>query len=169
MLRQAWRDSPATDQAMQLDPGIFTEIAAQIRRLVLTYAVVKHSIGPYLAAGLVVGQDRQLLPLDVRTIGMGMALDSELLRGTDAAGLRESLLTHLASPEMTSPFGLVGRARDEVRFTPFDYHSQVWAFATYRTALGLRRYGHAEHAEELCTAVIRQTHDGLLPENVGAA
>jgi hypothetical protein len=91
-----------------------------------------------------------------------------LLGCPDAAGLRESLLAHLATPEMTSPFGLVGRARDEVRFTPFDYHSQVWAFATHRASLGLRRYGHIARADELSAAIIRQTRDGLLPENVGS-
>jgi hypothetical protein len=100
---------------------------------------------------------------------MGMALDSELLADADATGLRESLLAHLGSPATTAPFGLVGRARDELRFTPFDYHSQVWAFATYRTALGLRRHGHAARASELSAAIMRQTRDGLLPENVGSS
>jgi len=98
-----------------------------------------------------------------------MALDSELLADADATGLRESLLAHLGSLATTAPFGLVGRARDELRFTPFDYHSQVWAFATYRTALGLRRHGHAARASELSAAIMRQTRDGLLPENVGSS
>ncbi len=158
----------AADPALRLDAGLFTELAAQVRRLVLDSAVVDHPLGPYLASGLVASPRGRLLPLDVRTVGMGMALDSELLAGADTAGLRESLVNHLASQDMASPFGLVGRARDEVRFTPFDYHSQVWAFATYRTALGLRRHGYSVLADELSAAIMQQTRDGLLPENVGA-
>ena len=156
------------DPALRLDAAMFTGLAARVRGLVLDCAVVDHPLGPYLAAGLVTDPEGRLQALDIRTVGMGMALDSELLAGADAAGLRESLLAHLTSQDMTSPFGLVGRARDEVRFTPFDYHSQVWAFATYRAALGLRRHGHAVQADELSAAIIRQTRDGLLPENVGA-
>ena len=158
----------ANDPALRLDPDAFTGLAAQVRKLILDHAVVEHPLGPYLAAGLVAGRDGRPRALDVRTVGMGMALDSQLLDCPAASGLRESLLNHLASPEMTSPFGLVGRARDEVRFTPFDYHSQVWAFATHRAALGLRRSGHTALAGKLSAAIIRQAGDGLLPENVGA-
>lgn len=158
----------ATDPALRLDPEVFAGLAGRVRSLVLGRAVVAHPLGPYLAVGLAARADGQLQALDIRTASMGMALDSELLAGPEAAGLRESLLAHLASPEMASPFGLVGRARDEVRFTPFDYHSQVWAFATHRAALGLRRHGYTERADELSAAILRQTRDGLLPENVGA-
>jgi glycogen debranching enzyme len=158
----------AADPALRLEADVFTALATRVRKLILNHAVVNHPLGPYLAAGLVPGDDRQLQALDIRTVGMGMTLDSELLACPDAAGLSESVAAHLASPEMTSPFGLVGRARDEVRFTPFDYHSQVWAFATHRAALGLRRHGNTAQANELSAAIIRQTRDGLLPENVGA-
>lgn len=158
----------ASDPALHLDPDGFAGLAARVRRLILDHAVVEHPLGPYLAAGLATGHDGQPRALDIRTVGMGMALDSQLLACPAASGLRESLLAHLASPEMTSPFGLVGRARSEVRFTPFDYHSQVWAFATHRTALGLRRFGHTARADELSAAIIQQARDGLLPENVGA-
>ena len=158
----------AADQALRLDPGTFTGLAGRVRSLVSDHAIVDHPLGPYLAAGLTVGPQGRLRPLDVRTVAMGMALDSELLAGADATGLREGLLAHLSSPAMTSQFGLTGRARDEIRFTPFDYHAQVWAFATYRTALGLRRHGYAVRAAELCAAIMKQTRHGLLPENVGA-
>ncbi|MGH3158703.1 MAG: hypothetical protein ACRDNF_19290, partial [Streptosporangiaceae bacterium] len=156
------------DPALHLDAEVFAEFARRVRETVLDHAVVQHPLGPYLAAGLVSGGGERLRPLNVRTVGMGMALDSGLLAGTGTAGLRRSLLAHLASAEMTSDFGLVGRARDEVRFTPFDYHSQVWAFATHRTALGLRRHEHTAEADALDAAVLRQTSDGLFPENVGA-
>jgi glycogen debranching enzyme len=158
----------AADPALHLDADVFTGLAVRVRSLVLDHAVVGHPLGPYLAAGLVTGRGHQPQPLDIRTVGMGMTLDSDLLACPEAAGLRESVLAHLTSPEMTSPFGLVGRARDEVRFTPFDYHSQVWAFATHRTALGLRRYGYTAQADALSAAILEQTRDGLLPENVGA-
>jgi hypothetical protein len=69
---------------------------------------------------------------------------------------------------MLSPFGVAGRARDEVRFEPFDYHSQVWAFAVHRTARGLARHGYPDLARELDRRVLEQTRDGLFPENVGA-
>ncbi len=66
------------------------------------------------------------------------------------------------------PVGVAGRARDEVRFEPFDYHSQVWAFAVHRTARGLARHGFPDLARELDGRVVEQTRDGLFPENVGA-
>lgn len=156
------------DPELRLDPALFAGLAARLRSNVLEHAVVAHPAGPYLAAGLAVDENGKLNPLGVRTVGMGMALDSGMLAGSDAAGLRESVLAHLMSAEMMSPFGLVGRARDEIRFSPFDYHSQVYAFATYRTAAGLRRHGYHAQAEQLSTAIMRQARDGLLPENVGA-
>jgi hypothetical protein len=159
----------AADPALRLEAGEFAALAARVRGLILSQAVAWHPLGPYLAAGLVADPAGRLRALDIRTAGMGMALDSGLLACPDAAGLRQSVLAHLASPAMASPFGVVGKARDEVRFTPFDYHSQVWAFATYRTAAGMRRHGHDDRADGLDAAILRQTSDGLLPENVGAA
>ena len=97
---------------------------------------------------------------------MGMALDSAALDGQDI--IIRSIAGHLFSPEMLSPMGVTGRARDEVRFEPFDYHSQVWAFAVHRTARGLARHGYPDLARELDGRVLKQTRDGLFPENVGA-
>jgi glycogen debranching enzyme len=153
---------------VDLDAGPVLARTRRIRDQLLTNFVVDGKSGPYLANGLAIGYSGRLKPLAVRTIGMGMALDSGVLAGEDTRPLRDSLVRHLFSAEMSSPFGIVGRARDEVRFEPFDYHSQVWAFAVYRTALGLCRHGYADLARELCHRVLEQTRDGLLPENVGA-
>ena len=94
--------------------------------------------GPQLAAAAEI-RDGQLTPVASRTVNMGFALASGLLDGAVCGALRESLVRQLFSAEMSSRFGITGRARDEVRFEPFDYHSQVWAFAVYRVACGLRR------------------------------
>ena len=92
----------ASDPALRLDAGVFAGLAARVRRLILDRAVVEHPLGPYLAAGLVADQDKQLRALDVRTAGMGMALDSDLLACPDAAWLRQI------------PASSSGSARDDV-------------------------------------------------------
>jgi glycogen debranching enzyme len=137
------------------------ECARRIRTCLSTAFIVDHQLGPFLAAAL----SSRGEPLAVRTVGMGMALDSAALEGHD---IIRSVTGHLFSPEMLSPFGVAGRARDEVRFEPFDYHSQVWAFAVHRTARGLARHGYPDLARELDRRVLEQTRDGLFPENVGA-
>ncbi|MDT0353874.1 hypothetical protein [Pseudonocardia charpentierae] len=81
--------------------------------------------------------------------------------------MREAVVGRLFPATMSSPFGIVGRAGDEVRFEEFDYHSQVWGFAVHRVARGLYRSGFPILARELNARVMRQARDGLLPENVG--
>jgi glycogen debranching enzyme len=172
---EAFDAASALAELAEHEPGLGVEPdearawARRLRELVLAEAVVETPKGPFLANGLVAeGEQKRLRPLAVRTVGMGIALDSDLLRGPDAAAVREGIVQHLSSPAMTSPFGIVGRARDEVRYTPFDYHAQVWAFASYRVAAGLRHHGFEEAAIDLEDRILRQTRDGLLPENVGA-
>ncbi len=139
-----------------------------IRGRLLGDFVVDGAAGPYLANAVAAGPGGGLVPLAVRTVGMGMALDSAVLAGAGARALRDSVVRHLYSPPMLSPFGIVGRARDEVRFQPFDYHSQVWGFAVWKTARGLARHGYHELARDLGARLARQARDGLAPENVGA-
>lgn len=148
--------------ALGLPGARLEECARRIRTCLRTAFVVDHPRGPFLAAAL----SNQREPLAVRTIGMGMALDSAALDGQDS--IIHSIAGHLFSPEMLSPVGVAGRARNEVRFEPFDYHSQVWAFAVHRTARGLARHGYPDLARELDGRVLEQTRDGLFPENVGA-
>jgi glycogen debranching enzyme len=142
--------------------------AARLRARFFDAFVVSDDRGTFLANGLSSTADGHLSPLDVRTVNMGFVLDSQLLDGSDAAGLRAAIVDQLWAPEMTSPFGIVGRARDEVRFEKFDYHAQVWAFATHKVARGLARHGEVGRAGELDARVMLQTGDGLFPENVGA-
>jgi glycogen debranching enzyme len=115
----------------------------------------------FLANGL----DHDGRPLAVRTVNMGFPLDSAILDGTD---LPEALASQLFAPELLTPFGFAGRARDEVRFAPFDYHAQVWGFAVHKVARGLARHGFSDLAAEANARLLAQTRDGLAPENVGA-
>jgi glycogen debranching enzyme len=137
------------------------ERALRIRECLHSAFIADHPDGPFLAAALSARRER----LAVRTVSMGMALDSAAFEGHDVV---HSVAGHLFSAQMLLPFGLAGRARDEVRFEPFDYHSQVWAFATHRAARGLARNGYPGLARELNRRVAGQALDGLFPENVGA-
>ncbi len=147
--------------ALRLPGDRLNECARRIRECLRGVFIVDHQSGPFLAAALSARGE----PLTVRTIGMGMALDSAAFDGHDIIG---RVADHLFSPRMLTPFGVAGRASDEARFEPFDYHSQVWAFAVHRTARGLARHGYPDLASDLDRRVLEQTRDGLFPENVGA-
>jgi hypothetical protein len=153
---------------LQLDPVELLTEAQRVRQTVLGRFVIDGKHGLQVTAATETRNGR-LTPVASRTVSVGFALASSLLDGPACRELRESLVRQLFSPEMSSPFGIVGRARDEVRFEPFDYHSQVWAFAVHRVACGLKRTGYPLLARELDARVMRQTQDGLLPENVGAS
>jgi glycogen debranching enzyme len=146
---------------LKLPRDMLNECALRISTCLRTAFVVDHRRGPFLAAALSARGE----PLAVRSVGMGMALDSAALDGHD---IIRSVADHLFSPQMLTPFGVTGRASDGVRFEAFDYHSQVWAFAVHRTARGLARHGQQDLARELDRRVLEQTRDGLFPENVGA-
>ncbi len=145
------------------------EQARELKASVLRLYTIEDERGLFLANAV----DRApaggpLRPMAVRAVDMGFALDSTMLEDPSDAGLVESLVGHLMGAEMLTPLGICGRASDEVRFEKFDYHSQVWAFAVYKVARGARRHGRPEVAASLEAAILRQTVDGLLPENVGA-
>lgn len=152
---------------LQMDPDVLLTEAQHVRQTVLDSFVIEGKHGRQVAAAAE-SRNGRLIPLASRTVNVGFALVSSLLDGLVCGELRESLVRQLFSTEMSSPFGIVGRARDEVRFEPFDYHSQVWAFAVHQVARGLKRAGYQLLARELDARVIRQIQDGLLPENVGA-
>jgi glycogen debranching enzyme len=153
---------------LRMNPEELLTEAHHVRRATLDGFVLEGKHGPQVAAAAEIRNGR-LTPVASRTVSMGFALASSLLDSAACGDLRESLVRQLFSAEMSSPFGIVGRARDEVRFEPFDYHSQVWAFAVHQVARGLSRAGYPLLARELDARVIRQTRDGLLPENVGAS
>jgi len=140
--------------------------AMRLRQTVLQAFPFEDERGVFLAAA-VENAAGNLRTVDSRTVNAGFVLSSGLLDGHTHRGLREAVLRHLFSPAMSSAFGIVGRARDEVRFEVFDYHSQVWGFAVHRVARGLERSGYTLLARELDARVMRQTRHGLLPENVG--
>lgn len=147
--------------ALGLPRGTLNECALRVRACLRSAFTVDHPRGQFLAAALSARGE----PLAVRTVGMGMALDSAALEGHP---IISRVADHIFSPQMLTPFGVVGRASDEVRSEPFDYHSQVWAVAVHRTARGLARHGHSDLAREVNGRVLAQTRDGLFPENVGA-
>jgi glycogen debranching enzyme len=152
---------------LHLDPMIVHREASAVRAKLVDRFVVTDGRGTFLACGV---EDASCgyAPLAIRTVNMGFVLDSDVLAEARFHHLREDIISQLFSPEMSSSFGFTGRARDEVRFTPFDYHAQVWAFASYKVARGLRRLGYYRLAREVEARILRQTRDGLLPENVGA-
>jgi glycogen debranching enzyme len=152
---------------LQMDPDELLGEAHLVRWTILDRLVFEGRYGFQVAAAAEI-RDGQLMPLSSRTVSAGFALVSSLLDGPECEVLRESLVRQLFAADMSSPFGVVGRARDEVRFESFDYHSQVWAFAVHQVARGLKRAGYPLLARELDARVIRQTQNGLLPENVGA-
>jgi glycogen debranching enzyme len=154
--------------ALRLDQAGLEEQADRLRRNVLDHFVVSDDRGTLLATAVSPGPQGELRPLDIRTVSMGMALDSELFADADVRDLREAVVRQLFEAGLSSPFGIAGRARDERRFEPFDYHSQIWGFAVHKVANGLAKHGYRHLAYELDARVMRQTRDGLLPENVGA-
>ncbi len=158
----------ATLPELRIDPDMLLTEAYDVRQTVLDRLVIESEYGLRIAAaGEIV--NGKLSPLASRVVSSGFILTSGLLDGAVHRDVREALVRQLFSPEMSSAFGIVGRARDEVRFEPFDYHSQVWAFAVHQVARGLLRVGYPMLARELDARVMRQTRDGLLPENVGAS
>jgi hypothetical protein len=143
-------------------------LAERVKRTLLDDFVASDDRGMFLVNGVARDKSGSLSPLAVRTVNIGLVLDSGVLEGEDLRWLREACVRQLFSPELLSPFGIAGRARDEIRFEKFDYHSQVWAFASFKSARGLARHGFGLLARELEARIMRQTQDALLPENVGA-
>ncbi|TMK38527.1 MAG: hypothetical protein E6G66_18425 [Actinobacteria bacterium] len=143
-------------------------LAERVKRTLLDHFVASDHRGLFLVNAAVRDRSGSLSPLAVRTVNIGLVLDSGLLEGKDVRWLRDACVRQLFSPDLLSPFGIAARARDEIRFEKFDYHSQVWAFASFKSARGLSRHGFGRLARELEARVMRQTWDGLLPENVGA-
>lgn len=152
-----------------LDPDRLEAVAQRLRTAFLMRFTVEDAARTYLACAVHQPAGAAApLPVRSRTVNMGLVLDSAIIQGAACRNLREGIISQLFGPELLSPFGIVGRARDEVRFERFDYHSQVWGFATYKVANGLRRYGYDRLAAELDTRLLGQTRDGIFPENVGA-
>lgn len=150
-----------------LDAVHLTSLATRLRTRFLELFIVRDDRGTLLASALERAGGR-IRPLASRTVNMGVALDSSLLEGDALRWLRNAIAEQLFTAELRSPFGIAGRSRDDVRFQPFDYHSQVWGFASHKAAKGLARHGYERLAAEIDARVMRQTTDGLFPENVGA-
>ena len=149
-------------------PASLLSMAAQLRKTILQLFLVSDDRGEFFANGVALDRNNELSALDVRTVNMGFLLDSTLLNGSEYLPYREAITEQVLSPQMISPFGVVGRARDEIRFEKFDYHSQIYAFAAHKVANGLRKAGYVYLAEAVDQRVLAQAQDGLYPENVGA-
>jgi glycogen debranching enzyme len=149
-------------------PRFLLGLAAQLKQAILRLFFVNDDRGEYFANGVAAAHNNELSALDVRTVNMGFLLDSALLEESEYLSYREAITEQMLSPAMLSPFGIVGRARDEVRFEKFDYHSQIYAFAAHKVANGLRRAGYPHLAQAVDSRILAQTTDGFYPENVGA-
>lgn len=147
---------------------VLTKLASQVKRSVLDLFFVSDDRGEFFANGVAIDQNSKVSALDVRTVNMGFLLDSAILDGSECKPYREAIIDQIISPPMISPFGIVGRARDEVRFEKFDYHSQIYGFAAHKVANGLRRTGYTRLADVVDQRVRLQAKDGFYPENVGA-
>ena len=151
-----------------ITPRLLLDLAAQLKEAILRLFFVNDDRGEYFANGVASTHNNELSALDVRTVNMGFLLDSALLEGSEYLRYREAIIEQMLSPTMLTPFGIVGRARDEVRFEKFDYHSQIYAFAAHKVANGLRRAGYPYLAQAVDSRVLAQTTDGFYPENVGS-
>ena len=143
-------------------------LSAKLKESILHHFLVNDDRGESFANGVAFDYDSKLSALDVPTVNMGFLLDSALLSGGEYLSHREAVVEQVLSPSMLSPFGIVGRACDEIRFEKFDYHSQIYAFAAHKMANGLRKTGYAYLADVVDHRILAQTQDGLYPENVGA-
>ncbi|HEY6312978.1 MAG TPA: hypothetical protein VIY52_19550 [Streptosporangiaceae bacterium] len=144
------------------------DLAAQLKKSILSLFLIHDDRGEFFANGVALDHDNGLSALDVRTVNMGFLLDSGLLAGSEYQPHREAIVEQVLSPVMLSSFGIAGRARDEIRFEKFDYHSQIYGFAVHKVANGLRKAGYAYLADAVDDRVLAQTQDGFYPENVGA-
>jgi glycogen debranching enzyme len=139
-----------------------------VRRIIVDHYSVADEDGEFLADAVEVSpRTGKLAAVRVRTIDLGMVLDTGLLEGEAFRGLRHAVIRQLFGNRFLTPFGLTGRDRSDIRFGRYDYHAQVWGWAVHKVADGLRRYDYHDLADELDARVMRHSADGLYPEFVG--
>lgn len=122
----------------------------------------------WFAAGLERGDDGSVEPLAVRTANMGLLLESHLLMGTGDRSYVEAIVAQLRSPELLAASGIRTLATTEYRYRASAYHNgSVWPWQNLWIAVGLRRHGFGEFADDLerrASALVDAT--GCAPELV---
>ena len=101
--------------------------------------------------------------VDSITSNMGHLLWSGIVEDDKA----EAVIAHLMSDRMFSGWGIRTMAEGEGGYNPIEYHNgTVWPHDNSFIAVGLRRYGHPEHAARLGYAILEAStyFDWRLPE-----
>ena len=130
------------------------ELRAQADRLKQTILATfwTEDKGGYFILGTDRDESGQLRQMKIRTSNMGHILNSRLLDGdaADHVRMRDTIASHMMSPEMLNVSGIRTLANDEVRFRPGSYHNgSVWLWDTHHIAKGMRRHGYHNQADEL--------------------
>lgn len=128
-----------------------TNHAARLRDVILNQFWV--ASGSFFALGSDRDDKGNLRLLDVRASNMGHLLNSRLLDGKDAKikSMRDNVVNTLLSPSLRSQRGIRTLARNENRYRPRSYHNgSVWPWDTNWIALGLKRQGYLNEAQDLC-------------------
>ncbi|HEX8100367.1 MAG TPA: amylo-alpha-1,6-glucosidase, partial [Actinomycetota bacterium] len=101
--------------------------------------------------------------VDSITSNMGHLLWSGIVDDDKA----EPVIAHLMSEKMFTGWGIRTMAEGEGGYNPIEYHNgTVWPHDNSFIAVGLRRYGHPEHAARLGYAILEAStyFDWRLPE-----
>lgn len=132
--------------------AIFEQRAEKLRKSIWDLLWIEDDRGGYFALGSDRDEQGNIRPLKVRSSNMGHLLNSRLLDGDDAEVLRrkELLVKTLFSSDMCNVSGIRTLSSYENRYRPNAYHNgSVWPWDTYYIALGLRRQGYIEQAQNL--------------------
>lgn len=110
-----------------------------------------------------VGLDADHTPIDSLTSNVGHCLWTGIVDEDHAGALAE----HLASPSMSSGWGIRTMSSSTGGYNPLSYHcGSVWPHDSAIVAAGLMRYGFVSQAQELLMALIdaAAVRGGRLPE-----
>jgi glycogen debranching enzyme len=112
-----------------------------------------------------IGLDRHKTPIDSLTSNIGHCLWTGIVDRDKAA----QVAGHLASPEMSTGWGVRTLASSMGAYNPVSYHNgSVWPHDTAIVAAGLMRYGFVAEAQRIIVDLLRtaQAFQGRLPELV---
>ncbi|MGH3366570.1 MAG: amylo-alpha-1,6-glucosidase [Nocardioidaceae bacterium] len=122
------------------------DLARRLNERFRTSFWVSDDAGPYPAVAV----DRDGRPVDSVASNMGRLLGTGILDADEAA----LVATRLASPELSSGFGLRTLSDRSPRFSRLSYHGgTVWPHDTAIAAEGLARAGHPETAASLLRGI----------------
>lgn len=136
----------------RLHPSALRERAEQLRQNVLSHFWIETTSRDGFFA---IGVERHAgvsTPLAIRSVNMGLLLDTGLLEGAGMWPYVRGIVTELMSPDgfMLTPTGIRSLGSDSPRFRPLAYHNgSIWPWTNYRIAAGLTRHGMHELAGRL--------------------